>query len=62
VVEDKKYDAAWKTGPEYQFIDDVGFPDKLEPWQLAGANYAMHVATTRSSSSRWASGTTRGSS
>ena len=44
VVEDKKYDAAWKTGPEYQFIDDVGFPDKLEPWQLAGANYAMHVA------------------
>ena len=44
VVEDKKYDAAWKTGPEYQFIDDDGFPDKLEPWQLAGANYAMHVA------------------
>jgi len=44
VVEDKKYDAAWKTGPEYQFIDDVGFPQKLEPWQLAGANYAMHLA------------------
>jgi hypothetical protein len=44
VVEDKKYDAAWKTGPEYQFIDDVGFPEKLEPWQLAGANYAMHHA------------------
>ena len=43
VVEDKKYDAAWKTGPEYQFIDDVGFPEKLEPWQLAGANYAMHL-------------------
>lgn len=43
VVEDKKYDAAWKTGPEYQFIDDVGFPEKLEPWQKAGANYAMHL-------------------
>jgi len=43
VVEDRKYDAAWKTGPEYQFIDDVGFPEKLEPWQLAGANYAMHL-------------------
>jgi len=43
VVEDKKYDAPWKTGPEYQFIDDVGFPEKLEPWQLAGANYAMHL-------------------
>jgi hypothetical protein len=43
VVEDRKYDAAWKTGPEYQFIDDVGFPQKLEPGQLAGANYAMHL-------------------
>jgi hypothetical protein len=43
VVEDKKYDTAWKTGPEYQFIDDVGFPEKLEEWQKAGANYAMHL-------------------
>jgi hypothetical protein len=43
VVEDKKYDAPWKTGPEYQFIDDVGFLEKLEPWQLAGADYAMHL-------------------
>ena len=43
VVEDLKYDAAWKTGPEYQLIDDVGFPEKLEPWQKAGANYAMHL-------------------
>jgi len=45
VVEDPKYDAPWKTGPEYQFIDDVGFPQKLEDWQMAGANYAMHVAS-----------------
>jgi hypothetical protein len=43
VVEDKKYQAAWKTGPEYQFIDDVSFPQKLEEWQKAGANYAMHL-------------------
>ncbi len=43
VVEDPKYDAAWKTGPEYQFIDDVGFPEKLEEWQKAGADYAMHL-------------------
>lgn len=43
VVEDKRYDAAWKTGPEYQFIDDVGFPERLEEWQKAGANYAMHL-------------------
>jgi len=43
VVEDPKYKAAWMTGPEYQFIDDIGFPDKLEEWQKAGANYAMHL-------------------
>jgi len=43
VVEDPKYKAAWMTGPEYQFIDDVGFPEKLEEWQKAGANYAMHL-------------------
>ena len=44
VVEDPKYKAAWMTGPEYQLIDDVGFPEKLEEWQKAGANYAMHLA------------------
>jgi len=43
VVEDPKYKAAWMTGPEYQLIDDVGFPEKLEEWQKAGANYAMHL-------------------
>jgi hypothetical protein len=43
VVEDPKYRAAWMTGPEYQFIDDEGFPEKLEEWQKAGANYAMHL-------------------
>ena len=51
VVEDPKYDAAWKTGPEYQFVDDTaqfgdgeGNMSGLEDWQMAGANYAMHVA------------------
>ena len=29
VVEDPKYNAAWKTGPEYQLMDDVGFHIKL---------------------------------
>ena len=36
VVEDPKYDAAWKTGPEYQLIDDVGFHMKVEPDRTAG--------------------------
>ena len=43
VVEDAKYQAPYQTGPEYQIIDDIGFPQKLETWQMAGADYAMTV-------------------
>lgn len=43
VVEDAKYEAPYQTGPEYQIIDDIGFPQKLETWQMAGADYAMTV-------------------
>jgi hypothetical protein len=32
------------TGPEYQIIDDVNFPQKLEDWQKTGANYAFDPA------------------
>ena len=44
VKEGKEYKALYNTGTEYQLIDDVGFPQKLEEWQKAGANYAMHLA------------------
>jgi hypothetical protein len=37
----EEYDAAYLSGPEYQLIDDVNFPEKLEGWQKTGANYAM---------------------
>ena len=43
VVEDAKHKAPYETGPEYQIIDDIGFPEKLEEWQKAGADYAMTV-------------------
>ncbi|WP_353197473.1 DUF1080 domain-containing protein [Parapedobacter defluvii] len=46
VVESPKYKAPYETGPEYQLIDDIGFPGKLEDWQKAGANYAMNPADT----------------
>ncbi|MCD6597290.1 MAG: DUF1080 domain-containing protein [Bacteroidales bacterium] len=36
------YDAVYATGPEYQIIDDIGFPQKLEDWQTSGANYAIN--------------------
>jgi hypothetical protein len=47
VVEDSLHKAPYETGPEYQVIDDVGFPDKLEAWQQAGADYAMYPANDK---------------
>jgi hypothetical protein len=44
VLEGKKYLAAYETAPEYQLIDDLGWPDKLEEWQQTGADYAMTPA------------------
>jgi hypothetical protein len=44
VTEDFK--AAYLSGPEYQIIDDLNFPQKLEDWQKTGANYAMDPAPT----------------
>lgn len=41
-VLEEDYPTVYATGPEYQLIDDVGFPEKLEDWQVCGANYAMH--------------------
>ena len=39
VVEDKKYKAPYETGPEYQLIDDLGYPGKLEEWRQKLARY-----------------------
>lgn len=44
VKEDTAYSTPYQTGPEYQVIDELGWPDKLEEWQKTAANYAMHVA------------------
>ena len=40
----EEFDAAYNSGPEYQVIDDVNFPEKLESWQKTAANYAMDSA------------------
>ena len=47
VVEDPKYKGPYETGPEYQMIDDAGWPGKLEDWQKTGADYAMNVANDK---------------
>lgn len=43
VVEDEKYPAPYHTGPEYQLIDQIGFPQKLEDWQSIGGDYGMYT-------------------
>jgi hypothetical protein len=42
VAETEHYSSS--TGPEYQIIDDINFPQKLEDWQHTAANYAMNPA------------------
>jgi len=44
VVERPQYSVPYVTGPEFQVIDNEGFPGELEDWQMACADYAMHVA------------------
>lgn len=43
VMERPQYKVPYITGPEYQVIDDVGFPGELEDWQKTGADYAMYA-------------------
>jgi hypothetical protein len=38
------YDEPYLSGPEYQLLDDVGYPGRIEDWQKTASNYAMHVA------------------
>lgn len=47
VVESSKYKAPYETGPEYQLIDDIDFPGKLEEWQKTGADYAMNTTNDK---------------
>ncbi len=42
-VQEGLTDAIYETGPEYQLIDDKGWPEKLEDSQYSGANYGMQA-------------------
>ena len=33
----------WRTGPEYQVLDNGGHPDGASPLTSAGANYALNA-------------------
>ncbi len=43
----EEFEAAYLSGPEYQLIDDAGFPEKLEEWQKTASDYAMYSAISR---------------
>lgn len=42
-VEEGLTNAIYESGPEYQLLDDKGWPTELEDHQYSGANYAMHI-------------------
>ena len=43
----EEFDEPFFSGPEYQVIDDQGYPgDPLKPSQLTASNYDMHAAPT----------------
>jgi len=49
VIERPNIPVPYATGPEFQVVDNDGFPNEgwpypLEDWQMAGADYAMYVA------------------
>ena len=46
-VLENNYPTVYATGPEYQILDDVGYPGELKEVQKAGANYAMHIAENK---------------
>jgi len=46
VVESDRFRTPYLTGPEYQLIDDTGWPEELEEWQKTGADYAMYLPDT----------------
>jgi hypothetical protein len=39
--------ATYESGPEYQLIDDLGYPAKLSDKQLSGSNYDMNAPSAK---------------
>ncbi len=47
-VVEGKYPETFATGPEYQMLDDKGWPEKLKDVQLTGSDYDMYPAQNAS--------------
>lgn len=42
----EQYSESYESGPEYQIIDDNGYPENLQDFQKSGACYAMYAPFT----------------
>lgn len=42
----EEFDQTYHSGPEYQLMDDNGFPNEV-PLHFTGANYGLHTTTTK---------------
>jgi len=40
----EEFDEPYLSGPEYQLLDDIGYPGKIEDWQKTAADYGMYTA------------------
>lgn len=40
------YNEAFFTGPEYQILDDAGFPGEIQSWQSTGSCFGMYTSPT----------------
>lgn len=47
VVEDQKYAAPHFTGPEYQIIDQIGFPESIDSLYSLGGDYGMYPSNIK---------------
>jgi len=47
IVVTEENGASYESGPEYQLIDDTGYPAKLQDKQLSGSNYDMHAPSAK---------------
>lgn len=62
VIEDPQDEALFKThasGPEYQILDDIGYPGKVEDYQKCGSNYGLNAPSVKNLSKpagEWNSG------
>ncbi len=43
----EEFDEPYASGPEYQVIDDIGYPGDLTPIQFSGACYGMYAPSAK---------------